>query len=64
MNDQSGHLIGVSTLARLIGKSEDTIRYLERRGIIHAVRDSANRRQFNEDQVTRALAHYGKGAEA
>ena len=64
-NEQSEQqLIGVTKFARLLGKSEDTVRELERRGIIAAVRDSANRRQFNASQVTRALAHYGKAAAA
>ena len=60
--DSQEQLIGVTKLARIVGKSEDTIRDLERRGIIHAVRDSANRRQFNADQILRALTHYGKDA--
>jgi DNA-binding transcriptional MerR regulator len=53
-------LIGVTSLARIVGVSEDTIRDLDRRGIIRAVRDSANRRQFSLDQVPLALAHYAK----
>jgi DNA-binding transcriptional MerR regulator len=57
-------LFGVTKIARIVGKSEDTIRDLERRGIITAVRDSANRRQFNADQVSVILAHYAKGATA
>ena len=57
-------LIGVTKLARIARKSEDTIRDLERRGIIEAVRDSANRRQFNSDQVRRVLAHYAKAETA
>jgi DNA-binding transcriptional MerR regulator len=56
--------LGVTALARIIGRSEDTVRDLERRGIIEAVRDSANRRQFAPDQAARALAHYQKAAAA
>ena len=64
MTNQRCDLIGVATFARIIGKSEDTIRELERRGIITAVRDSANRRQFNAAQIARALEHYGMAAAA
>lgn len=56
----SGQMIGITMLARIVGKSEDTIRYLERRGIICAVRDSANRRHFDVDQVQRLRDYYAK----
>jgi DNA-binding transcriptional MerR regulator len=56
--------LGVTALARIIGRSEDTVRDLERRGVIEAVRDSANRRQFTAEQAERALAHYRKAAAA
>jgi tellurite resistance protein len=57
-SNQSVVLTGVGALARIIGKNEDTVRDLERRGVISAVRDSANRRQFTPDQVQAALAYY------
>ena len=62
MANEQNHeqLIGVTMFARLLGRSEDTIRDLERRGIIAAVRDSANRRQFTADQIQRAMRHYRK----
>ena len=59
-HSQNVELTGVGALARLIGKSEDTVRDLERRGVIVALRDSAGRRQFTADQVRRALDHYGR----
>jgi excisionase family DNA binding protein len=62
MNEQS--MIGTAKFARLVGVSEDTVRRLELRGIITAVRDSGNRRQFSADQVARALKHYSKDVAA
>ena len=56
--------IGVSMLARIVSRSEDTIRDLERRGVITATRDSANRRQFGADQVLRIQEHYRKARES
>jgi DNA-binding transcriptional MerR regulator len=52
------HLLSVSAMARLVGKSEETIRDLDRRGVIKAQRDSANRRQFSPEQVEAARAYY------
>jgi DNA-binding transcriptional MerR regulator len=48
----------VGAMARLLGKSEDTVRDLERRGIIQSRRDSANRRIFSPEQAERARQHY------
>jgi DNA-binding transcriptional MerR regulator len=50
----------VGAMAQALGKSVDTIRDLERRGIITSRRDSANRRIFGRDQLKRAKAHYAK----
>jgi DNA-binding transcriptional MerR regulator len=61
-NDDGPTLRGVGAMARLFDKGEDTIRELERRGVITAIRDSANRRLFNEDQVRRLREHYGMTA--
>jgi DNA-binding transcriptional MerR regulator len=52
--------VGVSEFARLINKGECTVRALEQRGIIHAERDSAGRRQFSLDQVDVARGHYAE----
>ncbi len=51
-------MIGVTAFAREIKRSEGTVRELERRKIIKARRDSANRRQFDRGQIAVALAHY------
>ena len=53
-----GALTGVSALARILGTNENTVRRLEQRGIIRAILDSANRRQFAPDKVRAAVAHY------
>jgi DNA-binding transcriptional MerR regulator len=45
-------------MAQALGKSVDTVRELERRGIIQSRRDSTNRRIFNLEQLARAQAHY------
>lgn len=45
-------------MARAIQRSEDTVRELERRGIIRSCRDSSNRRIFDPDQVQAALDYY------
>lgn len=50
-------LYGVGDLARAAKVSEDTIRDWERKRIIKADRDSANRRQFNEEQKQIAIRH-------
>jgi DNA-binding transcriptional MerR regulator len=57
-----GHVVDllVGAMARALGKSEDTIRDLERRGVIRARRDSAGRRIFRPDQLNRAREHYNK----
>jgi DNA-binding transcriptional MerR regulator len=52
-------LLGVGAMARSLGKGEETIRDLEKRGVITAIRDSANRRLFTQDQLRRAREHYG-----
>lgn len=48
----------VGAMARGLGKSEDTVRDLERQGVIQSRRDSANRRIFSPEQLERAKAHY------
>jgi excisionase family DNA binding protein len=57
---QRSEMTGVGALARKVGVSEDTIRDWDRRGIIRAVRDSGNRRQFTDEQVRAALKHAGR----
>ena len=52
----------VGGMARAIGKGEDTVRDLERRGIIKSIRDSSNRRLFDPEQVAVARAYYAKRA--
>jgi DNA-binding transcriptional MerR regulator len=49
-------------MAKELDKSVDTVRELERRGIIQSRRDSSNRRLFGRDQLERARAHYAKRA--
>ena len=44
-------LNGVSVAARSLEISEDTVRNLERAGVVKAVRDSAGRRQFTVEQI-------------
>jgi DNA-binding transcriptional MerR regulator len=43
--------MGISHTARKMGCAEGTVRDLDRRGIIHPIRDSANRRLFGDDDV-------------
>jgi DNA-binding transcriptional MerR regulator len=47
-------------MAKAINRSIDTVRELERRGIIQSRRDSANRRIFSLEQLARAQAHYAR----
>jgi DNA-binding transcriptional MerR regulator len=49
-------------MAKELDKSVDTIRELERRGIIQSRRDSSNRRLFSREELERAKAHYAKRA--
>jgi hypothetical protein len=58
--NQNVEMIGVTAFARAIGKSEDTVRELERKKVIEAQRDSANRRQFGHSQIAIARAYYAK----
>ena len=51
--------LGVGAMARALGKSEETVRELEKRGVITAVRDSTNRRLFTAEQLRLAREHYG-----
>jgi hypothetical protein len=53
-------MIGVTAFAREIKRSEGTVRDLERKKIIKAQRDSANRRQFDRRQIAIALAYYAR----
>ncbi len=50
----------VGGVAKALDKSVDTVRELERRGIIQSRRDSANRRIFSLEQLARAQAHYAR----
>lgn len=52
----------IGTVARELNRSVDTVRELERRGIIQSRRDSANRRIFSPEQLERAKAHYARRA--
>lgn len=55
MAKPAAELLTTSTVARKLGLAENTIRSLERRGILSATRDSANRRLFDRAAVDRFL---------
>ena len=55
---------GISAAARRVGCAEDTLRALERRGVIRPFRDSASRRLFTDHDITVARAHLGREAHA
>lgn len=53
------HLLTTSIVARILGRSEASIRNLERRGILTAVRAGNNNiRLFDSDEVERLAAEY------
>ena len=52
----------VGAMAKGLDKCVDTVRELDRRGVIQSRRDSTNRRIYGRDQLDRALAHYAKRA--
>jgi hypothetical protein len=53
-------LRGVSDAARAVGCAEQTMRSLERRGVIRPLRDSAGRRLFSESDVAAARSYIEK----
>jgi DNA-binding transcriptional MerR regulator len=50
MKNQKFHRIG--EVARLVGVHPNTIRNLERRGLLHPARDWAGQRRFTEKDAT------------
>ena len=48
---------GISAAAREVPCAESTLRSLDRRGVITAVRDSAGRRLFADKQIDAARKH-------
>lgn len=54
------NLRGISAAAREIPCAESTLRALDRRGIITAMRDSAGRRLFTDRQIEAARKHLGR----
>jgi DNA-binding transcriptional MerR regulator len=57
MGAATGELHGISSAARHIGCAEDTVRDLDRRGIIKPRRDSAGRRQLTDKDIETARAY-------
>lgn len=49
-------LLGITAMARLLGRSEKTVRAMADSGRLPCTRDSANRRQFAPESVDRGLA--------
>jgi DNA-binding transcriptional MerR regulator len=56
--------LGISAAARLSGCAENTLRELERRGVVHPIRDSAGRRLFGNDDIAAARRHLGRQDQA
>lgn len=50
-------LLGLSAAARAVPCSESSLRNYERRGIVHPIRDSANRRLFSIHDIELAKAY-------
>jgi hypothetical protein len=50
----SAKTMGVSTAARKAECAEGMMRSLDKRGIVHPIRDSAGRRLFGDDDVAAA----------
>lgn len=50
-------LFGLSAAARAVPCSESSLRNYERRGIVHPIRDSANRRLFSANDIDRARVY-------
>jgi DNA-binding transcriptional MerR regulator len=48
------HKHGISSAARQIGCAEDTVRRLDKRGVIKPIRDSAGRRQLSDADIEAA----------
>ena len=55
-------LHGISGAARRVGCAEDTLRALERRGLVRPLRDDAGRRLFTLADIEAARKHLGRGA--
>jgi DNA-binding transcriptional MerR regulator len=55
---------GISTAAREAGCGEGTMRSLDKRKIIHPIRDSAGRRLFGDDDVEAAREYLASRARA
>jgi len=57
--------ISIGHAARIIGRSVDTLRQWEHKGLVRPVRDTANRRIYSEDDIDlmrRLVAHHSKAA--
>jgi len=54
----------VHEVAQLAGVSPDTVRRLERSGVIRAQRDGINWRRFSPEVVTVLRRRYGKDVQA
>jgi DNA-binding transcriptional MerR regulator len=52
---------GISAAARAAECAEATLRELERRGVVHPIRDSAGRRLFDDNDIEAARRHLGRG---
>jgi excisionase family DNA binding protein len=57
-------LLGVLAVAKRLGLSSSRVVQLNRQGRLPAIRDSANRRQFDEDVVDRFMAERSAKAAA
>jgi excisionase family DNA binding protein len=56
--------ITTSIAARILEKSEGTVRQLENRGVLKAIRTAGNIRLFDRTDVERVAREYQRAAEA
>lgn len=61
--DSSREFLRIGEVARLIGVHANTIRNLERRGLLHPARDWTGTRRFTEEDVATLRSLFKRPAE-